>query len=62
MQVPLIYWTLRAVGHKPAQAWALAHRTPVKACDGMRNALVRSALRAKERRFSGEAITGFGDL
>jgi hypothetical protein len=24
MQVPLIYWTLRAVGHKPAKAWALA--------------------------------------
>jgi hypothetical protein len=22
--VPLIYWTLRAVGHKPAQAYALA--------------------------------------
>jgi hypothetical protein len=24
--VPLIYWTLRAVGHKPAQAFALALR------------------------------------
>jgi hypothetical protein len=62
MQVPLIYWTLRAVGHKPAKAWALAHRTPVKACDGMRNLLVRSALRANERRFTGSPITSFGEL
>jgi hypothetical protein len=24
MKVPLIYWTLRAVGHPPAMAWKLA--------------------------------------
>jgi hypothetical protein len=60
-----IYMDMRDEGHPRRAAELMAGIAPVvqavKACDGMRNTLVRQALKQSARRFTQEPLTVFGD-